>query len=203
MSLIRKGLPLAVGLVLTISVATAVNKEKAKFSPPELDTLITKDSHEGLTIGAVPYVGEELAKAAFGKVHPYEHGVLPVLLVIRNGGNSVVKLDTWKVEYIDRNKETVNETPATELPYLQAPRRPSMSPSPIPGIPIGRGRKNPLGAEELQTRAFAAKILPPGESAHGFLYFRTRHHSGAKLYVNGLKSANTGKDLFYFEIPLD
>ena len=52
-------------------------------------------------------------------------------------------------------------------------------------------------------RAWAAKMLPPGESGHGFFYFRTGHRPGAKLYVTGLMDAATGKDLFYFETPLD
>ena len=46
-------------------------------------------------------------------------------------------------------------------------------------------------------------MLPPGESAHGFFYFRTAHRSGASLYVTGMREASSGKDLFYFDIPLD
>jgi hypothetical protein len=65
------------------------------------------------------------------------------------------------------------------------------------------GKKNPLAKEEIEMRAWAAKMLPPGESAHGFLYFRTGHRSGAKLYVTGLEEAGSGKELFYFEVPLD
>jgi hypothetical protein len=46
-------------------------------------------------------------------------------------------------------------------------------------------------------------MLPPDESAYGFVYFRTGHRPGAKLYVTGLEDASSGKELFYFDVPLD
>jgi len=48
----------------------------------------------------------------------------------------------------------------------------------------------------------AAQMLPAGQSASGFLYFRTGLQRGATIYLNGLTEAATGKELFYFEIPL-
>lgn len=203
MSLIRKCVPLALGLASILTVAEAVNKDKPKFAPPALESLTTKASNEGVTIGAVAYTTDEQAESAFGKSNPYRHGVLPVLVVIRNDSQFVVKLDGWKVEYIDKDRERIEPTPAAEVPYLRAPKRPSMQPSPIPGISLGRGKKNPLAAEEIQSRAWAARMVPPGDTAHGFFYFRSGHRSGAKLYLNGLTNARTGKDLFYFEIPFD
>ena len=34
-------------------------------------------------------------------------------------------------------------------------------------------------------------------------YFQVEHRSGAILYVTGIEEAGSGKDLFYFELPLD
>ena len=45
-------------------------------------------------------------------------------------------------------------------------------------------------------------MLPAGQSASGFFYFRTGLQRGATIYLNGLTEAATGKELFYFEIPL-
>ena len=64
-------------------------------------------------------------------------------------------------------------------------------------------KKNPLMIPEIETRAFAAKMLPPGESAYGFFYFQTGHRHGAKLYVTGLTDAPSGQDLLFFDIPLE
>jgi hypothetical protein len=46
-------------------------------------------------------------------------------------------------------------------------------------------------------------MLPPGESANGFFYFRTGHRNGSSFYLTGLEDAATGQDLFFFEIPID
>lgn len=200
MSLGRNSLMLLLGLVASISVAPALDKDK-KFSPPPLSSVSAKAANNDVTIGAVPYTTEDLSKTAFGKAFPYEHGVLPVLIMVQNDSKQAVRLDAMKIEYVDRNRDRIEPTPAAEVPYLNAPKRPTFTPSPIPGI--GGRKKNPLGAEEIQVRAWAAKMLPPGESAHGFVYFRTGHRPGAKIYITGLQEAATGKELFYFDIPLD
>jgi hypothetical protein len=75
-----------------------------------------------------------------------------------------------------------------------------MRPNPLP-IPR-RTKKNPLSAFEIEGRAFAAKMLLPGETAHGFFYFQTRHRIGSHLYLSGLREAASGTELFFFEIPL-
>jgi hypothetical protein len=51
-------------------------------------------------------------------------------------------------------------------------------------------------------RAFAAKMLAPGDSASGFVYFEAHPEAGDKLYVNGLRDARTQQELLYFEFGL-
>ena len=203
---VRKRLPLLLLFSASITVfsldALAVDKDKAKFAPPDLDSVPTKLTIGEVTIGAVPYDRSSLAETAFGKVDPYEHGVLPILVFIRNDTKQAVRLDDLKVQYHDQNRRTVDAIPAAEVPFVEPPKRPTFGGPTIPGI-TNRKKKNPLQTPEIETRAFAAKMLPPGESAHGFFYFRTLHKSGASLYVTGMREASTGKDLFYFEIPLD
>ena len=202
MSLVRKSLPLLIGLVASISVATAIDKDKKKFTPPSLDSVESKLENNGVTVAAIPYHNETAAKTAFGKLHPYEHGVLPVLIIVQNDTKQAIALQSVKFEYIDRDRTRIEATPASEVQYLGGPRRPTFTPSPIPGIG-GRNKKSPLAAEEIELRAWAAKMLPPGESAHGFVYFRTGHRPGARVYVTGLQEAATRKELFYFDVPLD
>ena len=48
----------------------------------------------------------------------------------------------------------------------------------------------------------AAQILPPGQAASGFFYFNTEPQSSASIYINGLMEAKSGKELFYFDVPL-
>jgi hypothetical protein len=182
-------------------IAFALDKDK-KFAPPDLDTLQTKQTIGEVTIGAVPFEGSEEAATAFGKMNPYQHGVLPVLVMIRNGSKGAVRLESMKVEYHDKDRQSIDPIAPADVPFVEPPRRPTFGgPTTIPGL--GRKKKNPLAGPEIEIRAFAAKMLPPGESAHGFFYFRTGHRSGATLYISGLQEAASGKDLFFFEIPLE
>ena len=55
----------------------------------------------------------------------------------------------------------------------------------------------------ISTRAFSAKMLAPGDSASGFVYFEAKTEAGDKLYLDGMKDARSGQDLLYFEFPLE
>jgi hypothetical protein len=198
MSLRRKSLGALFIVVASVSALWGLDKGKP-FKPEPASTYEQKQTISGVTIAAKAYDEEELAKTAFGKVNPYEHGVLPVLVVMQNDSKQTIKLDPMQVQFLDgRNK--VDATPAAELPYLRSPKRPNMHGTPLPGL--GRKPKNPLAAPEFEQRAFAAKMLPPGESAHGFFYFQTGLRKGDRIYLTGLTEAASGKELFFFEIPL-
>lgn len=181
-------------------------KERPKFTAGPATSYATRQSVDKVTIAAVPYDTEELAKTAFGKVNPNKYGILPVLVVIQNDGKEVLRLDAIEVEYVRADRNRIDATPPREVPYASGgPRRPSATPTPIPGrVPgAGRRKKSPLDVWEIEGRAFLARMLTPGDSASGFFYFQTVHRSGSKLYLKGIRAAASGKELFYFEIPLD
>ena len=45
-------------------------------------------------------------------------------------------------------------------------------------------------------------MLPPGQTASGFLYFQTGLQRGATIYIRGMTKASNGKELLFFELPL-
>ena len=69
--------------------------------------------------------------------------------------------------------------------------------NPLPN-PLPR-KKNPLNAPQIVERAFAAKMLPPGDSTSGFFYFEAKPEPGDKLYLNGLRDTRSGQEILYFE----
>jgi hypothetical protein len=75
------------------------------------------------------------------------------------------------------------------------------TPSPIPFPKKKKG--GPLNTWEIEGRAFAAKLIPPGESASGFFYFDVENRPGSHIYLTGIKDAASGKDYFYFEVPFE
>jgi hypothetical protein len=157
-------------------------------------------TNDRVTIGVDAYASPEKAKMAFGKLDPYQYGVLPVLVVMQNDSADTIRLSHLKVEYNDTSGSHVEATPPRDVRYLNSPGRP-----PIPSgrpIPFPHKKKNPLNAWEIEGRAFSADSLPPGNSAYGFFYFQTPIQQGATIYVSGLTDAKTGRELLYFEVPL-
>lgn len=158
---------------------------------------------EKVTIGAAPFVSDEEARAAFGKHNPYNYGVLPVLVVIQNDSGKSVRLDELQAVLVAPDRSRVDATPAQDVRFLRGANQPTIASGPIPGKPrIGGGHKNPLNTWEIEGRAFAAKMLPPGQSASGFFYFQSGYQRGSSLYLSGLRQADTGRELLYFEIQL-
>ena len=122
--------------------------------------------------------------------------------MIQNDSDKAIRLDRLRATYHGKGGHRVSATPAKEVRYLRGPDRPKMIPGPTGGIKIGKAKKNPLDAWEIEGRAFSAQMLPPGQSASGFFYFQTELQPGATIYLNGITEAATGEELFYFEIPL-
>ena len=195
------------GLVLTLSISAllvAGKDEKVQpFHPQPASSYETRQTVGKVTIAAVPYESDAQTKEAFGKVNPNVYGVLPILVVIQNDGAETLQLDRMKVEYQMRNGTGLQPTPPEDVPYVIPPKKPSavQFPSPIPRIGV-RKKKNPLNEWGIEGRAFRAEMIPPGEAASGFFYFQTRHQRESTFYVNGIREAATGKELFYFEVPL-
>jgi hypothetical protein len=191
-------------ILLSISAAFASDKDKDEFHPGPASSYPTRQSQEKVTIAAVPYVNDDELRAAFGKDNPYRYGFLPVLVVIQNESNKALRLNL-KTEYVDAAGRHIDSIPASDLPYLAvAPKRNDVGgPLPLPTGPLGRKSKKALTGWEIEGRAFSARMLPAGESVHGFVYFRARPEPGASLYLSGIQEASSGRELFYFEIPLD
>jgi hypothetical protein len=188
-------------LLTSIAAAFAADKDTATFRPPPANGLEHRQTNAQVTIGVDAYVSPDMVKTAFGKLDPYQYGILPVLVVIQNDGDKAIRLDKVKAEYVGPNRDRVDSTPARDVRYLRGPVRPGVITGPG-GKPKILSKKNPLDAWEIEGRALAAQMLPAGQSASGFLYFQTGLQRGATIYLNGFTEAGTGKELFYFEIPL-
>jgi len=190
-------------VLLSIAAVGGDDKDK-RFTPGAASSYPGHQTVEQITIAAVPYVTEEQARVAFGKANPNKYGVLPVLVILENGTGKALRLNL-QAEFIDPGNRHIEATPADDVIYIgsgvKAPRMPGTTPYPNP-FPHGP-KKGPLNVTEITTRAFAAKMLPAGESAFGFFYFQTENMPGAKIYLTGLSDATTGKDYFYFEIPME
>jgi hypothetical protein len=154
-----------------------------------------------VTVGAKAFNKEELTETAFGKkVDPLRYGVLPILVVVENKGKDAIDLQALEISLVASDGRHASAVAPEELIHLGSPtKRPGIKQTPIP-MPK---KKNPMNSPEIVMRAFSAKMLPPGDSASGFFYFEAKSETGDKLYVNGMREARSGKDIMYFEFPLE
>lgn len=191
--------------LLALSAVALLAAEGFQVNPA--DTYAAKQSQAGVVLAVKPYHTEILAKEAFGKGEPYKYGILPVLVVITNGGEAPIKLDRMHARYVPaRSREGIESITAEDLSFFN-PKGHQPKQRRIPGIgTMGtKVKKGPLARQEFSDREFSAPIVLPGETVSGFFYFDIGMGndplSGA-LYVAGLTNMTTSQDLFYFEIPL-
>ena len=201
---LRRLLLLCVSIAALAVVNTAIfaADEKEQFKAKPAASYAHRQTSENVTIAAEPYVTDDQAKEAFGKVNPWRYGVLPVLIAIQNDRRDALRVDHLRLTYVLPDRTRIEATPAQDVRFALGAKKPREVPGPL-GKVVGKGGKNPLSGWEIEGRAFAAKMIPPGESASGFFYFQTPEVSdAASVYITGLVDAATSQELYYFEIPL-
>jgi hypothetical protein len=189
-------------VLLSIAAAAGADKDKGRFSPGPASSYAGHQTMEQITIAAVPFITEEQARTAFGKVNPYRYGVLPVLVVLENGTGKALRLEL-EAELVLPDGRHMEATPAADITRVNGvskpPKIPGQSPLPFPR----REKKGPLNVWEIEGRAFVARMLPASDSSSGFFYFQTEYQPGSRLYLTGVKDPASGKDYFYFEVPVE
>lgn len=183
---------------------SAEDNSSQPFRPAPASAWPSHQTIGDITFAAVRYESDADTRPLFGKVNLNEHGVLPVLLIIDNKGNQNLLLDMMRVEFNAAGGIRLEPTPPRDLPYLIAPKNPVNRPSLPSPIPLpSRKKGNALSQVELDSRAWGAKNLLPGESTHGFFYFQTAWRRSSYLYISGIREARTLKEVFFAEVPMD
>lgn len=187
-------------MILSITAAAAENPPA--FKPLPVESYPGHQTIGAVKFAAVKYETDEECAPAFGKkINPNEYEVLPVYVIIKNGGNQTLLLDRAQIVY-QFGRTNLEPVPAKELPSVIGPRRPNTGPGVSLPIPLPK-KKNPLSGVEFDSRAFTAKTILPGDTAQGFLYFLTRHQRNAIVYIRGIREGGSGKELFFAEVPID
>ncbi len=190
----------SIALALMLPVFTGARSETAFRAGPASD--YAHQSADRITVGAKPYGTEELTAEAFGKkANLLKYGILPVLVVIENKRQQALDLQDLEVSLVAADGRHVSAVAPEDFIYMgKRAKRPGVTPRPPIPLP---SKKNPLTAPEIVEHAFAAKMLPPGDSASGFFYFEARLETGDKIYLNGLRDARSQEEILYFEFPFD
>jgi hypothetical protein len=197
------------------AAALVLHADNKPFTPPPANPAQTYPAHEShddekVSIAIDPYDMPDKAKVF--KTNYKAHGFLPVRLIVSNDSNQTVMLTDLKIEYItmkrDKIEPATNDDIYRRIVHLK--QNPSSQRSPVP-LPIPRGPKSPVSKdaqqamEELEVAQFAPYPVEAHSIRSGFLFFDISGieipEAGAHLYLTGLKAG--GKELFYFDIPLE
>ena len=106
-------------------------------------------------------------------------------------------MERIKFIYVLPDRTRIEATPAADIKYIMGAKQPKSIPGPM-GVHLGKG-KNPLAEWEVEGRAFAAKMIPPGQSASGFVYFQAPLNSdAASVYISGAGECGDGERALLF-----
>ena len=193
-------------LLLQMSIPGPAEPQKdtghAEFKSRPATGYPNKQTIEKVTIAVEQIETDDQAREPFGKLNPYRYGILPVLVVIQNDGPDTIRVDRMTIDYLLPDRSKIENTPASELRFLKSPGQPKAIPGPLGGMKLGKTKTNPLADWTIEGRAFAAKMIPAGQSASGFFYFQSPSSAAGKIYLSGMVHAGSGQELFYFEIPV-
>src|SRR5262249_36136374 len=140
------------------------------------------ESHEGLTISALPWTDPSQYKEKFPKKSPYAAGVLAVQVVFRNDSNDSLRINLDRIRLTvqlgDENRQEVVPLTSQQLadvvmrPVAKDPTARRKLPIPTTGGSSGGRDKHWM---EVQTQAQEAEVPTSVVEAHGtvkgLLYF--------------------------------
>jgi hypothetical protein len=211
-------LPLALLFVPMVALASAIGATAP--APPRQDALKTTslESHEGLTISALPWTDPARYKDKFPKKSPYASGVLAIEVVFRNDSNQGLRINLDRIRLTvqlgDENRQEVQSLTAEQLAdtvLKPAAKDPTKQRNRLP-IPVGGGSKGGRDKHwmELQKQAQDAQVPSSVIGAHsavqGLLYFDLQSQydlvQTAHLYVPDIAQMQGSRTLTYFDIDL-
>ncbi len=196
------------GLSLLLGSALMASAAESSFKAKAAGRYAANQSQGDLVVAVKPFYSDKDQKSAFGKVRPYEHGVMPLLLVITNTGLQPYELKNLKVRFITADRDGLEPITGDELAFFN-PKGHQPKTRKIPGLPgLNRTRvkRGPLARFEITDNEFKAPVLTPESTASGFFYYWTGTDdplADATAYISGIVNLATGRELFYFEIPLN
>ncbi|HEV1995857.1 MAG TPA: hypothetical protein VGR03_16105 [Candidatus Acidoferrum sp.] len=183
---------------------------KPVFNLPPATHAKTYPAHEShdderVSIAIDPFDLPE--KTAVFKVNYKQNEFLPIRLIISNDADKIVMLNDLKILYITVKRDKI-EPAANEDIYRRLTKADARADKPRVQPPVPRKTKPAVSkeaVEEIDSLQFLTLPVAAHSTHSGFLFFDISGidtpETGAHVYVTGLKI--DGKELFYFDIPLE
>jgi hypothetical protein len=175
------------------------------------------ESHEGLTVSALPWTDPAQYKEKFPKKSPYAGGVLVVQVAFRNDSDDSVRVNLERIRLtvqIDSdNRQEVPSLNAEELadavlkPKTKDPTKRSKLPLPLPtGSKGGRDKHWQELESQAQEASMPTSVVAAHSTVQGLLYFDLQDQfdllQSAHLYVPQIVQMQGGRAITFFDIDL-
>ena len=173
------------------------------------------ESHEGMTISALPWTDPAQYKEKFHKKSPYAAGIVALQVTFRNDSEDSLKVSLERIRlnltFSEDNRQALNPLTAEEgADVIMKPGAKNVTksrfPIPIGGPKVGRDKKWTEVEEELRQAGVRASIVAPHSSVQGLLYFDMQNQfdllASARLYIPEIVAIEKNRGLMYFDIDL-
>lgn len=164
-------------------------------------------ANEQVAIAAEPYNTQD--KASVFRFKFLQYGFLPVRIIVTNNGDKPISLSDARINLITANGDKIPAATPEEVERRIGVKRPDSGyklPGPLPRIGNKNGGKNKEVEEDFHSFEYSAATVEAHTTQAGFLFYDVdgiaNPLAGGKLNLRLLRNAE-GKELFYFEIPLD
>jgi hypothetical protein len=207
-----RNLPLAIPcLIVSAAAAAPLSAQNAPVRAASLE------SHEGLTISALPWMNASTYREKFPKKSPYSAGILAVQVSFRNDSADSIKVELHKIRLtVHLDAENTQELPpltADEVAdrVFKPSQKDPLQPHPRLPIPVGspKARRDKNWAElqtQAQNAAVPSGVIAPHSTVQGLLYFDLQNQfdllDTAHLYVPDLLLMRDNHPLTFFDIDL-
>jgi hypothetical protein len=183
-----------------------------KLPPPkDASTYTSYDAHaaEHVVIAAEPYDTKE--KVKIFRVNYVENGFMPVYIVVTNNSDKPISLDQARIDFIsaegDRIPAAQPEDIERRMTRVSGAGKVVPMPAPLPPMRTKPKTPDKKIEQDFSDFEYSAATVPAHSTRAGFLFYDMQGLGdtplkGARLNARDLRDAN-GKELFYFEIPLD
>ena len=160
-------------LLLSIAAAFAADKETAlpgRRRPPATRTTRPTPRSPSASSRTIP---ARKIKTAFGKLNPYNYGILPVLVVIQNDSDKTIRLDRTQGRVCRARAQPRggHACPGCPLPPRTRPAQDD-SRADRPGQDR-QGEEESAGRLGDRRPRLRRADAPAGQTASGFFYFQT------------------------------
>ena len=174
------------------------------------------ESHEGLSISALPWTDPAKYKEKFPKKSPYSAGILAIQVAFRNDSDDSMRVSLERIRltlHIDSDnvQELQSLTPEelAEAVLKPATKDPTASrrkiPLPVPVPSSGKDKGSEL-QKQAQSAAMPTSVIAPHSTVQGLLYFDLQKQfdllETAHLYVPDVVLMRGNRTLTYFDIDL-